>query len=122
MRLQAIDRVAPMAAGTAIGRVSAAHRGARRTSGAGAPARCRLMMLALALAVSSCGGGSADDSTGDTAAVGTLAYAVTSCRQDNAGYVQQQSMRVRRGERAAVQVMTVPDLVTARQAAGVCRY
>jgi hypothetical protein len=87
----------------------------------------RLPQLALLLTLAACGGGdggAGPTSTSDGAATltGTLAYVVSECREDAAGYFLHQSLLVRQGERAPIAVMEVPDIGPAPRGRGTCLF
>jgi hypothetical protein len=78
-------------------------------------------LLALAFALAACGDGS-DDAPPTTATLaGPLAYVVSECRENAAGFFLSSALLVRQGERDPITVMEISDIGPA-QPLGVCRY
>ena len=77
------------------------------------------------LALAACGGGGGstpDMPSGSSTLTGTLAYVVSQCHENAAGFFVHQTLMVRQGEHEPVAVMEVPDLGTTMDLLGLCRY
>jgi hypothetical protein len=65
--------------------------------------------LILGLAIAACGNGSDSGLPPPPAAIGTLAYVLTTCHEDSDGAVFKQSLLIRQGENVPVTVMETPS-------------
>ena len=70
----------------------------------------RNVRLILVLTLAACGGEGGPSSPPTAALSGTLAYAVSECRDTKSGYFLRQSVQIRQGERQPITVMQVPEI------------
>ena len=70
-----------------------------------------MLGLGLSLALGACSGGGTTVAQGSSAKLtGKLAYVVSECRENAAGFLLHQAMEVRQGERDPVTVMEAPEI------------
>jgi len=78
-----------------------------------------LLRLSLPLALAACGGGGSSGNTPPNT-IGTLAYALTECRDTPDGFIEQQQVRIRQGDHDPITVAQPPGVGPVNGVRGLC--